>query len=319
MKVTLFMSVALTAVLLSSLSSCTKDENTSQGQLYFELTDAPVDDANIQGVFVTIADVKVDGSSIENFSGKQSVNLMAYQNGQVKALGSGQFDAGSYSNINLVLDYSQDATGTSPGCYVLTKDGVKHALQASASASNSISATGSPIEHDGQSSATAVLDFDLRKAIRYNTSGSGSSYQFVTTGELNSAVRLAAKSKTGTITGTCTDAAGQAGTKIVVHAYKKGTYTAAEKQAQGSSGILFKNAVSSTACDANGNFTLAFIESGDYELHFVGYEDTNNDGKMEVKGMLLLDVIGSLNLSNIAVDAQSNVQVNVTVTGVLPF
>jgi hypothetical protein len=33
--------------------------------LKIELTDAPIDDTRVEGVFVTIADVKVDGQSLE--------------------------------------------------------------------------------------------------------------------------------------------------------------------------------------------------------------------------------------------------------------
>jgi len=313
------MSVALTGLLLGSLSSCTKDENASKNQLYVELTDAPIDDANIQGVFVTVADLKVDGNSFDDFSGKQSINLLAYQNGQVKSLGNTELETGAYTYIDLVLDYDQDANGNSPGCYVLTKDGEKHALKAGANASSTITATGTPVMIDENSNATAVLDFDLRKAIQYGPNNSGQAYQFVTNSELNSAVRLTAKSKTGTITGTCTDLLSLGGSKIVVYAYKAGSFSDSEKQPQGSSGIMFKNAVSSAACDPNGNFTLAFLESGDYELHFIGYEDADSDGKLDVKGSILLEVLGNLNLNNIRVGAQATVQVNVEVTGIIPL
>ncbi len=320
MKVSLFFSAAFTALLLFSLNSCKKeDSNAGSGQISFEVTDAPFDDTNIQGVFVTVADVKVDGISADGFSDKQTINLMAYQNGQVKSLANGQFTTGTHANIQLVLDYAQDANGTSPGCYVLTKNGVKHALKASTNASNTISVTGQPVTVSENATTTAVLDFDLRKAIRYGADGSGSAYQFVSDAELNSSVRVVAKSKTGKITGKCSDLAGLAGSKIVVYAYKKGSFTDAEKIPQGSNGILFKNAVTSSACDADGNFTLAFLEEGDFELHFVGYQDANSDNKLEEKGMLSLDVLGNLNLLALNLRAESSVDVQVIVLGVIPL
>lgn len=318
MKVSLFHVASVAALLTLSLLSCTKDENSGSGTVNFEITDAPIDDVDIQGVFVTVADVRVDGQSIDNFSGKQTINLMAYQNGQVKGLGSGQLSAKSYTDVALVLDYDQDVNNASPGCYVLTKDGVKHGLKATANASNTLKIGSGSLKVTDQLNTTAVLDVNLRKAIKYGANGTGAAYQFVTDSELQSSVRLAAKARTGTIAGKCTDALSQSGSKIVVYAYKKGTYRDTEKQAQGESGIKFKNSVSSAVCDGDGNFALAFLEEGDYELHFVGYEDANNDGKMEEKGMLVLTILNALDLNALSLSAGATLQLNVTVTGIIP-
>lgn len=320
MKVSLFLSAAFAAILTIGFSNCTKDENPSgTGQVSFEITDAPIDDANIQGVFVTVVAVKVDGQDIDNFSGKQTIDLMAYQNGQVKALGTGTVNAGSHSDVRLVIDYDADANGTSPGCYVLTKDGVKHAVKATAGASNEIKIGTGMLAVADNSSSTAVIDFDLRKAVKYGSTPATSTYEFVTDNELSAATRLAVKGKAGSIQGQCTDPLALAGTKIVAYAYKKGTFTDQEKLPQSSSGIMFKNAVSSDVCDANGNYMLSFLEAGQYELHFIGYQDSNNDGQFEEKGTLVLDVPGGLNLTDIAVSAEATVQLNVVVSGILPL
>lgn len=319
MKVSLYSAAALAAILTIGLSSCEKDSTSGTGKVAFEITDAPIDDANIQSVFVTVTAVKVDGELLNNFSGTQTIDLLAYQNGQVKALGTGDLSTGTHSDIRLVLDYDTDANGASPGCYVLAKNGVKHALKAAASASNEIQITGGSVKVDENTTTTAVVDVDLRKAIKYGANGASSAYAFVTDSELNASARLTAKTKTGKISGQCNDGLGLAGNKIVVYAYKKGTFSDSEKQPQGTSGIMFKNAVSSTACDANGNYTLSFLEAGDYELHFVGYQDLNNDGKMEEKGSLVLQILNGLDLTAIRVTAQATIQVDVTVTGIIPL
>jgi hypothetical protein len=321
-----FFTGASLLLILLVFSNCSKDDNDSDvtltGKAQFEITDGPADDANVQGAFITVAAVKVDGQTISNFSGKQTIDLMAYQNGNTKALGLAELETGTYSNVTLVLDYETDANGNSPGCYVLTTDNVKHDLQAAANASNEIALTSTAFEVKENSTTNIVVDFDLRKAIRYeDTPQNDDQYDFVNETEMRVSLRLFAKSETGKVSGKCEDNLGLAGEKIVVYAYKKGTYNKnTEMTAQGESQIQFKNAVTSATVDAQGNFTLAFLEEGDYELHFVGYENSNNTGKREVKGELELNLLTNLgiDLNNISIGADANVSLTVSVIGILP-
>lgn len=90
---------------------------------------------NVQSVFVTVVAVKVDGKTIDNFSGKTTFDLAAYQKGTTKTLGNTQLSSGTYSNVTLVLDNTTDQNGNAPGSYVLTKSGEKKALAAAAATS----------------------------------------------------------------------------------------------------------------------------------------------------------------------------------------
>ncbi|HOY04524.1 MAG TPA: DUF4382 domain-containing protein [Saprospiraceae bacterium] len=319
MKVSIFKSAAFAALLLIGFTSCKDDDNTTTGNVAFEVTDGPIDDTNIEGVFVTVASVKVDGEQISDFNGKQTIDLMAYQNGQTKTLGGADLSAGVYSDIRLVLDYDQDASGNTPGTYVLTKDGVKHALKAGASASSEIKVNAATLDVPSSGDVTAVIDFDLRKSVRYNSGSTTSDYQFVTDSELAASTRLAMKSRSGTIKGQVTDALNLSGDKVVVYVYEKGTFTSAETTPQGSSGVMFKNAVTSAVTDSNGNYNLSYLEAGDYELHYVAYDDTDNNSQLEEKGMLVLTVLNGLNLNAITVGAGATVQLNVTVASILPL
>src|SRR6267142_4932408 len=102
------------------LPACNRsNEPMGKGEAEFQITDAPSDDASIKGVVVTVADIMVDGKSISGFA-KQSIDLKAYQEGNTKLLGTAQLDAKAYNSITLVLDADADASGNSPGCYVLT-------------------------------------------------------------------------------------------------------------------------------------------------------------------------------------------------------
>ncbi|MBX2926289.1 MAG: DUF4382 domain-containing protein [Saprospiraceae bacterium] len=302
----------LFALSLLLFTQCKKDD-TNSGNISLEITDAPIDDVNVQGAFVTIADVKIDGNSMPGFSGRQTIDLLAYQQGDVKSLGIGTLSAGTYNNVTLVLDYDTDANGGSPGCYVLTMDGVKHALKSTANTTANVTAAANFVATENDRT-DLVLDFDVRKAIAHTASGA-SQYQFNGNTELNAAVRVVTKAKTGTIGGTCTDPLSTS-QKIVAYAYKKGSFNAAvEKQGP----VQFKNAVTSAAVDIQGRYTLAFLEEGDYELHFIRYNDANSDGRFELEGSLLLNIIGALDVKNISVGAQANITLNVVATGILPL
>ena len=297
-----------------SVVACNKDNTSSPGQVNFEVTDAPFDDAEIQAVFVTVAAIKVDGKAIDNFNGKATFDIASYQRGQTKSLGNTNLQSGTYSNVMLVLDNNTDQSGSSPGCYVLTKSGQKKAI-AAASATSEIVLSGQ-FKSMADQSSTAVMDFDLRKTIVYNgTSG----YKFVSNSEMTNGIRIVQKSESGVIKGTMTDASSTSSEKIVVYAYKKGTFNkSTEMQGQGSSSVTFKNAVTSSVA-LNGSYELHFLEAGDYELHCVSYKDTDKDGKMDIQGEFQVSLLAGLNISSLSVAANATVTANLNLTAVVPF
>ena len=122
-----------------SFTFCKKDSTSSgsMGNVSYEITDSPCDDPNVQGVFVTVVAIKVDGKAISNFS-KTTIDLAAYQRGSTKVIGNTDLQSGTYSNITLVLDNTADQNGTAPGCYILTKSNEKKII-ASAAATTEIS------------------------------------------------------------------------------------------------------------------------------------------------------------------------------------
>lgn len=295
------------------LQACNNDdEPAGKGQAEFKMTDAPSDDPNIKGVFVTVADVKVDGKSIENFN-KQSIDLKAYQNGRTELLGTSELAAKSYNNLTLVLDLETDANGNSPGCYVLDADNQKHQLKSTADGTATITMNkGWQVYNDAKSSI--VMDFDLRKSIRYDE-GSSQPYSFVSDNELNAAVRVVNEAKTGTVKGQYEDKNSNAD-KIVVYAYKKGTFNAdTETTAQGEGQLLFANAVSSselkTSLSGAQNFTLAFLEEGEYELHYAAYNYNTTSGRMEFQTELNSETTVNGSVGNI-ITVQSGVTLSLS-------
>lgn len=247
-----------------------------KGPVEFHITDAPSDDDNIQGVFVTITDIKADGQSINGFV-KQTIDLKALQEGNTKLLLSSILIAKDYSTLTLVVDAETDATGASPGSYVLGSGNTKYKLRSGQLEINvSKTWTVSP-----NVKSAVIIDFDLRKSIK-SLDDPSVKYSFVSDVNVTAAVRVLNHSNTGTINGSYVDQSTVNSDKVIVYAYKKGTYQAVtETQAQGDDKIYFKNAITSAVVKDNGltrNYTLSFLEAGDYELHFASYKrDTGTD------------------------------------------
>jgi len=301
------------------VSSCLKDPDItpsdSAARARLEMTDAPTDDPNVKGVFITVVDVLVDGKSWAGFDGKTTFDLLAFQKGQTKLLGEGELKAGTYKEVVLVLNTETDANGISPGCYVLDAQGVKRKLEGGSQLA--VKAQGS-FATKANETTEAIVDMDLRKSIVYK-SASTTDFQFVTDPELKAAVRLLDKASTGSITGDCTD--GVSGSeKIIVYAYTKGSYNVTEKFPQGASDVQFKNAVTSSVVASDGDFNLSFLESGAYELHFISYK-AGSDGSLQANGELQLNILSSttLNLLGLNVTAKGNINMDLAVTGILFF
>ncbi len=309
-------SVLLLCTFLITMSSCLKDDgfDNKSARARIEITDAPIDDPNIKSVFITVVDIKIDGKSWAGFDGKTSFDLLALQNGKTKLLGEGNLDVKTHTEIVLVLDTEADSSGNSFGCYVEDISGVKRKLEGG---SEFIIKAKGNFEAKKDQTTDLVVDIDLRKSIQYKT-GSTTEFQFVTNAELYESVRLLDKANTGTISGNCSDGVSSSD-KIVVYAYKEGTYNANEKFPQGTSQVQFKNAASSSTVAADGSFSLSFLEPGKYEVYFISYEQ-DAQGVLQAKGELQLNVIGSvLDLLQLNVIAKGSITLDLLVIGILFF
>ncbi len=296
----------------------TDDDPQFNGRVQFEITDAPIDNAEVQGAFITISAIKVDGKDI-GLENEITLDLLAYQNGNTKTLGLAELEPGSYLNISLVLNYEKDSEGNEPGCYILTTDNKKHKLNVNGNNSGEFIIAGSSFNVEGKSQTEIVIDFDLRKSIINDENNPESDYAFVTENEMKAALRAMLKTKTGVIKGKCTNTDAFA-EQTIVYAYRKGDFvTASETEGNGESNVRFSNAVTSSLVDANGEFSLHFLEAGEYEIHFAAFEDSNNDGKYELKGFLQTSILGNLNLLSLEVESNTSITLDVSAIGILPL
>jgi hypothetical protein len=302
------------------LTSCNdSEEPMGKGEVEFHITDAPIDDANVKSVVVTVSDLKIDGQSVSGFT-KTTLDLKAFQDGNTKILGGQTMDAKAYSSMVLVLDLDTDAQGNAPGCYVLGADGAKYKLKNTTSGKLEVVANQS-WNAVKNTKTVVVADFDLRKSIRYSDDPA-IRYSFVSDASLNSAVRIVAKEKSGTIKGTYENSSDANPEKIIVYAYKKGTFNAAtETQAQGTDGIQFKNAVGSALIKESLSgqvYTLAYLPEGEYELVFAGYSKNSDSGRVAFEALLKSEtnVNGSVS-SIIKVQANATISISTSIKGLI--
>lgn len=315
MKTFLKISTYLFVTVLFVLS-CSEDDNVpsdTSGESYnttFKVTDAPIDNANVEGVFVTITDVKVDGNSLEGFS-KTTFELSSLVNGQTETLGDLDLQAGTYSSLELILDYESDQTGSFPGCYVALVDGTKDKIE---STSNTINVNDT-FEVFASNTNEIIVDFDLRKTIKEEESTLSSDFDFVSVSEISAGIRTVNKESTGMIAGNVNDTENTSD-KIVVYAYEKGSFNAeAETNGQGESNVQFANAVTSSAVTGiNNSYSLNFLNEGEYELIFVSYSQQENS-EFSFNALLEAESNTGLNLGAISVTSAIQLDANVTIVG----
>lgn len=304
----------LALIALVGMMSCSKNDDAAmEGESYntsFEVTDAPIDNAEVEAVFVTIANVSVDGKSLEGFTAT-TINLAALVNGKTEALGNLDLQAKSYSSIVFELDFDKDVNGDAPGCFVEKANGEKDALMAS---SNKITIT-DKFEVLANATNVIVIDFDLRKTIKEEKDGLSSDFNFVTMAELTAGIRTVNAELTGKISGSVNDA-NNTSDKIIVYAYEKGTFNAdVETQGKGESEVTFANAVTSAEVkNLSGSYSLDFLEEGEYELIFASYKEDDNS-EFYFNALLNVESTTGLNLGAIEVNSAIQISANVTVTG----
>lgn len=301
---------------LSALISCSSDSESkidapqSEGyktQVY--LTDAPSDNAEVEAVFITIADVKINGKSLKGFQ-KTTVEISSLTNGETELLGNVNLEEGSTSSISIVLDNDADESGTAPGNYVILSGGEKKVLT---STSSEISITDNA-EILAADSNELVLDFDLRKAIVADSDGG---YSFAGNSGLSNSVRAVNTQNAGTITGKVSNNESFDAESMLVFAYESGSYSESEME-QSADGVRFSNAVtSSVVSESNGEFSIHFLEEGNYELHFISFSDEDKDNELELEGEVEMSTSSEIDIFDVVVTADSTTNIEVLLTGLL--
>lgn len=307
----LFFVVLITA----GLASCTKEDapnnpdEAKKNKAAFAMTDAPMDNAEVKGAFVTVSEIWVDGEKVEGFN-KTTVEVSALTEGRTQLLEETEMDASSFSEVVLKLDYEADENGNSPGSYIVKVDGSKDKLS---STSNEIKSS-TFVQLNSESTTTVVFDFDLRKMVKEESEGD---YEFVASGEMESSIRTVIESETSHVKGDVDDQNSNMTSKTIVYLYAAGTYSDDEMKGDGSSHEAFAKAVTSAEVNSNDSFQLSFVEDGDYEIYLFTYEDGDQDGEYEVSGKAQLLVNGNSSFTVDHNNINGSLDLDLTLTTIL--
>lgn len=221
-----------------------------QGTIQFSITDAPIDD--VKHVYVRI--IKLEISKVGEawidipLAVPNEIDLLSLQNGTTDALAAlSNLNAGEYKQVRLILDEK------SPGSIVLDS-GTTHDLKIPSGSQTGLKLHSSFVIKDGET-LDLTIDFDLRKSLTMTRQANTERYL------LKPVLRLIEDNKSGIIKGYSLDA-------DVVCAYFKGV----TKDDSSSCGRAENSAIVK-----DGNYTIAFLEEGEYQLRLFPSEGDYKD------------------------------------------
>lgn len=303
----------------AAVTACSKDDDgdastSARGRLRVEITDAPLEDADVSGVFVTVAEVRVNGEATAAFSEATTIELSAYSGGETFELARDiEVDAEAGARVELVLDVESDAAGTGPGAYVLRADGTKDPL-AFGTADRVVIGAAAAFEAEADAETRVVADVDLRKAVeRVEREDGASDYTFVSEARLRASARVVDAGATGEIHGeAATSYERPEGERLVVYAYPSGAYdhdAAVESD--------FAEATSSARVGADGAFSIAFLPVGDYELVTASYVPAEGAGEAQLRGTVAVDALLAVDTEAVSVSTEAAAAVSLDLTGLM--
>ena len=251
----------LSLTLMTLISGCgggggtTTASNT--GTVSLRLTDAPIDDENVKGVFVTFNALRYqyadsnDSWQDVDLNESRTIDLLTLQDGNTTLLNQVDLPAGEIAHVRFVLDLDN--------CYITFNDETNTSLELEvpSGAQTGYKAIGGfTIPAGGTVNVTA--DFDVRKSV--TATGNGRY-------KLRPTIKIIDNVEVGEINGTMTLDAN--GSKVIVYAYTDGSFDNNESNATNN----FGNSVLSTDA-TDGSYILPWLTTGIYDLIVVATDTT---------------------------------------------
>ncbi len=263
MRNLLLSAVIILAMLAASGLSCGEAPGTGTGTLELYLTDAPIDAENVTGVYITINEIQyhVDEQWIicEEFEGPKTYNLLELTGGNSSLLGELVLPGGHFNQIRFMLDIPEmGPPSANPGCYIEFADNSTEPLFVPSGGETGYKAIG-PFRVSVNGSVVVTADFDVRKAVV-----AADSYI------LKPTIRLVVNNQAGSIRGSITNSSNY--TDIIVFAYENGTWSETEDDDPVYPESRFPNAINSGKMDEEGDYKLALLTAGNYDLAVAGYD-----------------------------------------------
>ncbi len=233
--------------------------SSSTGEVVLKLTDAPTDDANVKGVYVTFDALRYqyadsnDSWQDVDLNESRTINLLDLQDGNTTLLNHVELPAGEISHVRFVIDTDD--------CWIDFFEGEIQPLEVPSGDQTGFKAIGGfTIPAGGIVNVTA--DFDVRKSV--TVTGNVDKNVNVRY-KLRPTIKIIDNTEVGEINGTMTLDAN--GSKVIVYAYTDGGFDSNE------SNTSFSNAVLSTDA-TDGSYTLPWLTVGTYDL-VVASHDVN--------------------------------------------
>lgn len=257
-RITIFLAALIFAF---GFNACESNES-DKGVINLSITDAPVDQDNISGVFITVTGIQYHTDAkgwitFEEFEGPQVFNLLDLTRGESDMLGSFELNGGKYTQLRFMLEAPVQGQGTpsNPGCYVQFTDLSTLPLFVPSGSESGFKAVGEftvPINGD----VDITADFDVRKSII----ATNNTEQYI----LKPTIRIVVDNQAGSIKGDIASA--PADVTVIIYAYESGSYNESETVAASEESPLFPNAISSdVVCDLN-KYHIAYLAEGTYDL-----------------------------------------------------
>ncbi|RUA36127.1 MAG: DUF4382 domain-containing protein [Bacteroidetes bacterium] len=255
---------ALAAIVL--FYGCDRIES-GNGRASFYLTDGPLEAENVSEVVISISKVEVFGpegwTTVKEYESPEAINLLELQGGETFFLDERELVSGLYDQIRLGLSSSVATDSEIPAHYIKFNDDSIEEITVPSGAQTGYKVVGDFTIPDG-GVTSIIIDFDVRKSVVK----AGNSGQFI----LKPTLRLIEDANVGSIEGTVT---GEVDGELVVYAYNDGEYDESEMEPN-ADGLVFENAVTSANVDAEGNYNLAFLPSGNYDIIIASFDAEGN-------------------------------------------
>ena len=252
--------VASTTLLVSACGDNDSSSSTldTTGSVSVSITDAPVDNATSVIVEITGIELKQAGQENEvfEFDPPRQIDLLALQGGITESLLDGEtVSAGDYQWMRLSVNAERGVIDS----FIDLDTGARHSLFIPSSSQNGLMlVSGFTVDENGASRFT--IDFDLRKSVHAPPGRVG---DYI----LRPALRLVEDEASGNITGTVDAALIVAPCSPAVYAYSGAGVT--PDDVDGDSGDpIATGLVEMDAGTGEFNYTIAFLEAGDYTVAF---------------------------------------------------
>jgi hypothetical protein len=295
-KIHNLISIVISLTIISLLSGCSgggdsttnptintnNTVNPNNGIVTLSLTDAPIDDVNVKGVYVTIDTLRyqyVDNNESwydVDLNESRTINLLDLQDGNTTLLQQVELASGDISSVRFVLDPNE--------CYVDLYVGGIQPLEVPNADTVGFNAIGGFTIEAGET-VNITADFNVRKSVKVTEN---EEY------ELYPVIKMIDNSEIGEIQGTSNLNLPRGSSFVVVYAYEDGTWNENESNMTNNfNGAAF----SANATDKS--YTLPWLNSGIYDLVVVSYDENGvyknilgfiNDVSVVVDQTILQDI-----------------------------